>query len=537
MKALLFLFVSLFFVFADAQKIQTIVPKQAIVIGNAFPIQYIIADPSSLINFISPSFENLRLVSGPYRFKGPALINGKMMPVENITFTVVPLKTGEITVEGLIVNFKKGQEKSESKTIQVIPQPKASFNTTSSYTDVNLYAPSSKNWDKLIAENLFVKAEVDKSTCFLGEAVVATFKLYSRLQSTSAVINAPSLYGFSVMDMIDINEAHPSVETIHGKVFNTSVLRKLQLYPSQTGKLVIDPMQVQNEIEFYDSVKETKTKVENFLATLPITITVKGLTGKKPHDFSGGVGNYTMQASLSHNKIQLGKPARLMITIKGKGNFIQFVPPVIHFPKSLDVFDSFVSDSFNKNSAPLEGKRKYVFAFTTDSIGGYALPPVTFSFFDLVAQNYKTIYSDSLRLKVMAAAPVNSNKTEKTFTYQSIFFWIIGITIVLLAVIILVMKYKKKGKEKSIIHSTPQPNYLEKFVEINSIKNERQTCLEIQKLLLEVKQKFRLDPKQLKELQLINDECQLFAYSHVSESGKIEGLKKRTLHLIGQVSK
>jgi hypothetical protein len=43
---------------------------------------------------------------------------------------------------------------------------------------------------------------VDRRTCFVGEPVVATFKLFSRLQSKSEIIKNPGFYGFSVNDMI-----------------------------------------------------------------------------------------------------------------------------------------------------------------------------------------------------------------------------------------------------------------------------------------------------------------------------------------------
>src|SRR5438876_1062709 len=57
-----------------------------------------------------------------------------------------------------------------------------------------------------IRENLFLKLFVDKQNCFIGEPLVATFKLYSRLQSRSNVIKNPGFYGFSVYDMINVND-------------------------------------------------------------------------------------------------------------------------------------------------------------------------------------------------------------------------------------------------------------------------------------------------------------------------------------------
>ena len=100
MKTRLFGFIVLFFFSAaDAQRIQTIVPRQPVIMGNAFQIQYIIAEPTAISTISSPSYQDLQIVSGPNRFKGSATINGTVQAIENITYTVVPLKAGTLRVE------------------------------------------------------------------------------------------------------------------------------------------------------------------------------------------------------------------------------------------------------------------------------------------------------------------------------------------------------------------------------------------------------------------------------------------------------
>jgi hypothetical protein len=361
------LFLLICFLCSHSQKIQIIVPKQ-VVAGNAFQIQYIINDPSGLADISIPGFDNLKLISGPNYYKGNSLVNGKTQAIENITFTLVPLKEGAIKITRLTARFKNdNEEKRDEVVINVNPQPKESFNALSTYTDVSLYAPSSKtDLDKLIETNLFIKAEVNKRICFLGEAITASFKLYSRLQSTSEVINAPSLYGFSVMDMLDINEAHQAVETIDGKIFNTSVLRKLQLYPNQAGDLTIDEMQLSNTIEFNDSTTGKKLKVQKLLASNPIQIVVKPLPLKQPAGYTDAVGKFIISANIQSSKIEANTQGKLTVVINGKGNFMQFGSPTINWPKEFDVFDPIVTDELNKNSVPTEGSRKYVFGFTTN---------------------------------------------------------------------------------------------------------------------------------------------------------------------------
>src|SRR5690242_11630848 len=115
---------SICFLCSQAQRIQIIVPKQ-VVAGEAFQIQYIIADPSELVTVIPPQFDNLQLISGPNYYKGNSLVNGKTQAIENITYTLVPAKEGAIKINSLTARFKNGiEEKTDEVVISVLPQPK-----------------------------------------------------------------------------------------------------------------------------------------------------------------------------------------------------------------------------------------------------------------------------------------------------------------------------------------------------------------------------------------------------------------------------
>jgi hypothetical protein len=489
------------------------------------------------MNIIAPQFDNLLLVSGPNYYKGNSLMNGKTQAIENITYTLVPSKEGVTRISPLTVRFKNGyEEKSDEVIINVVPQPKTGFNVLSTYTDINLYAPSSKtDLDKLIETNLFIKAEVDKRICFLGEAITASFKLYSRLQSTSEVINAPSLYGFSVMDMPDINEAHYAVENINGKVFNTSVLRKLQLYPSQTGILTIDEIQSRNIIEFNDSATGRKVTVEKLLASDPVNIVVKPLP-KPPAGFTGAAGIFNIFANLESAKLSANTQGKLTLTIKGKGNFIQFAHPTIQWPKEFDVFDPVETDELHKNVVPAEGMQKHVFNFTTDRAGRYTIPPVTFVFFDVGAGKYKEVHTDSLMLEIVASTENNPVKKEKKTT-QSIgkfrVYFVIAAILLLLAAILF---WKSKRKKTVRIVETDKPDYYKGLRDISSSEfNDKQFCSQIQRLLLEVKSNCNLSAEQKQELQSIYRDCELLVYSDITLPGKREELLKRTETVLKQI--
>src|SRR6476620_9089592 len=77
-----------------AQRVRVIVPAEAVVSGNAFQVQYVIEGPETIQNIQPPAFDSLQLVSGPHRYSGTAMVDGKMQPIENIAYTLLSTRTG-----------------------------------------------------------------------------------------------------------------------------------------------------------------------------------------------------------------------------------------------------------------------------------------------------------------------------------------------------------------------------------------------------------------------------------------------------------
>ena len=520
-----------------SQEIEVIVPTQPVVVGTAFQVQYVITEPGEFVAATTPTFDSCRLISGPNIYKGNAVINGKLQAIQNIAYTLVPTATGVLRIGGIKVSFKNGSDRQSTDAgITVTPQPKASFSVRSSYTDVALYAPSSKkDREQLIKENLFIKTEVNKKSCYVGEPVVATFKLYSRLQSSSEAEKSPAFYGFSVIDILNINEAHTAVETVNGKIFNTSILRQVQLYPVQPGNLSIDEMYVRNEIDFDDSITHFKTKVEKEIVTEPVTITVKPLPAIKPEDFTGAVGKFSIEAHLEKDKIPVNGQGKLIVAVKGRGNFIQFGPPVVRWQKGIEPFEPAIKDRLNKNTAPIEGERVYEFGFAVDSTGSYIVPPVSFSYFDRATGGFKQLATDSLKLSVTeAVARVAPHAVEKQVS--SPYIWMALLLLVVGIALFVFWKAKSqtvKEKQKETTPVPSEPNYVQQVASLNL--NEltvRETCVEIQRILSSLTHSSFLSTEQKKELESVLQECQLVIYSHIDNGSKKEELLARTMNVL-----
>lgn len=536
MKAMSFIVCLLIGCRVWSQNVEIIVPKGEVVLGTAFQVQYVITDPSDLTGATEPVFDNCTVISGPNIYKGIAEVNGKLQPIQNIAYTLVPTRVGVLKISGIIARYKNDQEiKSADAGITVIPQPRASFTTKSSYTDATLYMPSSKkDLNRLIEENLFIRTIVNKRVCYEGEPVTATFKLYSRLQSSSEAEKSPAFYGFSVVDMLNIRESHTAVETVNGQIFNTSILRQVQLYPVQSGTLTVDQMFVQNEIEFEDSLTHYKTKVEKEIITEPISITVKPLPAKKPENFTGAVGDFEVRSYLEKENLKEETGGKLIISIKGKGNFIQFGQPVISWPKGIEPFEPVIEDQLNKDVAPITGERKYIFGFAADSAGNYNIEPIAFSYFDISDGSFKNRSTDSLELRVTTVAKrygMDVIRQKAKNPYLLVSFLVIA---VVLTLIFVYGFRKKKSKEQSHIVPPSPETYRERLSRINwAVLSEKDACIEIQKLLRQcyTEHSAIITPAQEKEFQNLLKACQQLVYSHANEETLLISIRQKAKKL------
>jgi len=399
------------FFHANAQvSFKTIVPQHPIAPGESFQVQYIVENAEKVSDFLPPPFQGFRVVSGPHMYSGDGPVAQK-----NLVITLAAIREGNFKIPGASCLADGKLEKSNDVVIRVI--------SAKEMDETSYFLKQGEDPFQKIRQNLFLKLSIDKSTCFVGEPLVATFKLYSRLQSKSNIIKNPGFYGFSVYDMVNVNDHSQAEEKLNGNWFDVHTVLKVQLYPLQSGIFTIDPMELANEIEFSRSIVNKKTEqevTENMygikadndknknaevykvnIKTNPVTVKVRPLPFKNVADtFAGAVGNFSITASLEKDSISRNEEDSLIITISGAGNFQRVGSPLITWPKDLEFFQPSITDTLNKQQVPLTGERRFRYIFLGNRAGRYTIPPVSFSFFDLNTKSYKTVLSKALTVFV-----------------------------------------------------------------------------------------------------------------------------------------
>jgi len=223
-------------------------------------VEYTIENAKSVERFAYSPFKNFRIIQGPVQSSGMSVTNGVMSQYKGMSFILQPIITGKLLVPGATAVIDGKDMRSNPVVIEVVPGSSTSNPSPPSWPDplpqVNeeyTLSPGETFTDK-IKKNLLVVAEVNKTSCYQGEPIVSTYKLYSRLRSESRVVKRPSLNGFSVFDMIDPEaNVNPTVETLNGKSYNVHMIRKTQLVPLQPGTFVLDPVELENKVRFIRS--------------------------------------------------------------------------------------------------------------------------------------------------------------------------------------------------------------------------------------------------------------------------------------------
>ena len=464
-----------------AQVKLSVIPSKTVVQQNeSFQLQFVVEGANQIDDFTPPSFRNFEQMSDFDQTNGWTWVNGSLSEYITYTITLRPKIKGRLPIASAIVKAK-GKIATSSPIFIFVKEAGAATQLEEERPDY--YLMPNENLKDKVAKNLFIKATVDKHTCFVGEPVLATFKLFTRLDSESKIVKRPSLNGFSVVDMEQPETGIFSKEMYKGKLYNCYLIRKVQLFPLQSGQLIIEPVEVENLVRMIRararSAKETNTwldavmekvKEEEYsngdviqetiiLKSDSLKVTVRDLPeNNKPESFDGAVGNFSMEASLLNKTIAANDYATLRVVIKGKGNLPMITAPTVHWPNGVDSFDAKLSEEIDKHNAPISGTKTFDIPFAVSKAGLFTIPKINFTYFDEQTKTYHTVSSDSLQLNVTAAV---KRKTpvfhDEPIVKEGLprWVWVAGVGTGLLALIIGIFfvqhKKEKKAEEKKVV--------------------------------------------------------------------------------------
>jgi hypothetical protein len=107
-----------------------------------------------------------------------------------------------------------------------------------------------------------------------------------------------------------------------------------------------------------------------------------------------------MDAQYDRTKVKTNDPVILRLSINGAGNLKLIEAPKISFPEGIETSEPSTTNKTSNKDGGISGTKLFEYLLIPRAPGKLTLPPIEFSYFDPVANQYKTLTSPATILDV-----------------------------------------------------------------------------------------------------------------------------------------
>ena len=399
------------------------VSKQTLGLNERLRVDFSMNDDGD--NFTPPNFEGFKVIAGPSQQVSQSWVNGKSSFNKTYSYFLLPTQKGAITIRQASIEINGQIYKTSPIKITVtnaVEQPRDPNDTQISAN-----------------EALHLVAEVSKTNPYINEPITVVYKLYFSYNigiSNWRELDKPKYNDFWSQN-IDIKQLVAEEGKYNGEKYRFVTLRKTVLYPQKSGKLLIEPLSLDIDVQLPTNRRNIFGQVQvvedhKRVSAGAKTISVKALPeAGKPDDFSGAVGRFAFKVTPSKTNLKSGESLDLDISVSGNGNLKLFTLPKPVVPSALEMYDPVHSEQVSTPLSGMTGKITDKYTIIPQYKGKYPIKPMQFTYFDLGSGNYKTITSPEIMVNVMEGpmaattdAVVTTNSDKKAISSSAQFKFI-----------------------------------------------------------------------------------------------------------------
>jgi len=331
-------------------------------------------------------------------------------------YTVMPQKPGTFKIPSQTIRAGSTSLTTPELTLHVVGSPgrQAAPNRGSSGSNVSP------------GKLLFAELIVPKKSAYVGEVIPAVVRLGFATRLVS--LDGPQIAGQGfTMQKLQGSE-QPQVELINGRQFAVYTF-KTAIAAARPGKLDIGPVKATarllvpshsrssrsrspfdtfNMDDFFSdpffadpfgrSAEKQDVPVESELLTLD----VKPLPTNPPADFSGAIGNFSMTVDANPKSVQVGDPITVTAAVSGRGNFDRVTAPALEDEHGWHKYPP--SAKFKQDDdVGISGAKTFETVLSPNE-KKQAISPFVFSFFDPAKEQYVTLKSNAIPIRVEGGA-------------------------------------------------------------------------------------------------------------------------------------
>ncbi len=275
-------------------------------------------------------------------------------------------------------------------------------------------------------EAVFLTATLGSENAYVEQQVPYTLKLHLRTNVSDISLDLPEASEFTFRQLEKPKEYQAIYDGISYRVLEVSY----GVTPLKPGRFRIPPARM--GLTVYSDRKRTPRGLFDdpfFGGALrsgrPLTVSSEPLAievlpfpeEEKPSDFSGLVGRFSIEDSLSGDEVHAGDSVTLTVHLRGTGNVNRL--PDLKMP-DMDHLKTYADEPVFQTRAGadgLSGSKTMKWALVPDAAGDYTMPAFAISYFDPQTETYVTEKTRPLVLKVLPGEKqtlVTAAKSEKS---------------------------------------------------------------------------------------------------------------------------
>lgn len=389
------------------------IAPSAVKVGEQF--QYVI-EGSERGDVLLADMPDFQLLAGPFSSYSShsQWVNGKMTMNTVVTYTHVfrATREGNLTIPPATIRVGRKEYKTNKLTILVnpgnsqVPVPGSGQTPAAGNRPANTEASDNP---------VFLRVVPSRREVYVGEQFVSELRVYTRVNTRPASSAKDIPYEGFYKKSLD-PDAKAQRQDIDGQQYITQAIQRHILIPQKSGNIVIEPYEsewmIQQRVQrrnsnsifdnffddpFFDGYQDVPLKI----ATRPVTIRVKPLPSGAPDGFSGAVGDFSMNASLSAQEIGVNEALSLKITIKGTGNIPLLGEPVVNLPPDHDLYDVTKALNTSTSGNQISGTVTFEYPIVARHAGRFRIAPIQFSWFDPGSKVYRTTTTEEFSFTVL----------------------------------------------------------------------------------------------------------------------------------------
>jgi hypothetical protein len=355
---------------AQVQFTATVDARQ-VPVGEVFEIKFTL-DNGQGSNFRPPTFGEFNVVSGPNKMNSTTVVNGNARSSESYSYVLQAKKEGVFTIGGASIEVNR-----------------KSYTTTPLSISVQKGKRQTPNDVKAGKDDVFIRAEVSSNTAYIGQQIILDYKLYTRANiSGVSRVNESKYDGFFKQEVNDFSHNDNRI-TLGGKEYISRILSRLALFPQREGMIKLEPFSLQmgivkgnkkNNDDPFDSFFSAPVVENRVISANEVSFDIKPLPANAPTSFSGGVGDFKADFSVSKTDATTDDVISLKINILGNGDAKRWLAPKLVPIEGLEIYEAkILKEESIERGGEWQTVKEIEYLIVPKQAGNYVLKP-EFSF-------------------------------------------------------------------------------------------------------------------------------------------------------------